>query len=296
MKITNAMNLPAPFVSLAEGDEYPIAPNEYRVTSLLKGVREAILERRHGGEITRDVSDMVWLLFGTAVHGILEQHQETGTQFKEERIKVPFEEYVLSGKFDLYDAETKVVTDYKTASVWKIIFGDFSDWRRQTLIYCYMLRRIGFDAQGGEIVAFLKDHSKRDAKVKSSYPKFPVQTVKFRFTDADFAECEDWLRARFAEIRAAEKLADDDLPVCTPDERFNSGDKYAVMKKGRKTALRVLDTLEAAEQWRTDNGGDYIETRRGEDKKCADYCSACEFCNYYQERRAAQNDNGKEAS
>lgn len=295
MKITNALNLPAPFVSLAEGDEYPIAPNEYRVTSLLKGVREAILERRHGGEITRDVSDMVWLLFGTAVHGVLEQHQETGTQFKEERIKVPFEEYVLSGKFDLYDAETKIVTDYKTASVWKIIFGDFSDWRRQTLIYCYMLRRIGFDAQGGEIVAFLKDHSKRDAKVKSGYPKFPVQTVKFRFTDADFAECEDWIRARFAEIRAAEKLDDADLPVCTPDERFNSGDKYAVMKKGRKTALRVLDSQEAAEQWKADNGGDYIETRQGEDKKCTDYCSACEFCNYYQERRAAQNDNGKEA-
>nr|DAJ16939.1 MAG TPA: Exonuclease [Siphoviridae sp. ct5YG1] len=239
---------------------------------------------------------MVWLLFGTAVHGVLEQHQETGTQFKEERIKVPFEEYVLSGKFDLYDAETKVVTDYKTASVWKIIFGDFSDWRRQTLIYCYMLRRIGFDAQGGEIVAFLKDHSKRDAKVKAGYPKFPVQTVKFHFTDDDFVECEDWLRARFTEIRAAEKLDDADLPVCTPDERFNSGDKYAVMKKGRKTALRVLDSQEAAEQWKADNGGDYIETRLGEDKKCADYCSACEFCNYYQERRAAQNGNGKEAN
>lgn len=295
MKITNALSLPAPFVSLAEGDEYPVAPNEYRVTSLLKGVRETILERRHGTEITRDVSDMVWLLFGTAVHGILEQHQEAGSQLKEERIKVPFEEYVLSGKFDLYDDDTKIVTDYKTASVWKIIFGDFADWRRQTLIYCYMLRRIGFDAQGGEIVAFLKDHSKREAKVKAGYPKFPVHTVKFRFTDADFAECEDWLRARFAEIRAAEKLADEDLPVCTPDERFNSGDKFAVMKKGRKTALRVLDSKEAAEQWKADNGGDYIETRPGEDKKCSDYCSACEFCNYFQERRSAQN-GGKEAS
>lgn len=294
MKITNTLSLPAPFVSLAEGDEYPVAPNEYRVTSLLKGVRETILERRHGTEITRDVSDMVWLLFGTAVHGILEQHQEAGSQLKEERIKVPFEEYVLSGKFDLYDDETKIVTDYKTASVWKIIFGDFADWRRQTLIYCYMLRQIGFDAQGGEIVAFLKDHSKRDAKIKSGYPKFPVQTVKFRFTDADFVECEDWLRARFAEIRAAENLADDDLPVCTPDERFNSGDKFAVMKKGRKTALRVLDSKEDAEQWKADNGGDYVETRLGEDKKCADYCSACEFCNYYQERKAAQN-GGKEA-
>ena len=284
MKITNTLQLPAPFVSLAESDEYPVAPNEYRVTSLLKGTRETILERRHGAEITRDVSDMVWLLFGTAVHGVLERHQETGTQFKEERIKVPFDEYVLSGKFDLYDDETKIVTDYKTASVWK----------RQTLIYCYMLRQIGFDAQGGEIVAFLKDHSKRDAKIKPDYPKFPVHTVKFTFTDEDFAECEEWLRAKFAEIRAAEKLDDDALPVCTPDERFNSGDKFAVMKKGRKTALRVLDSLAAAEQWKADNGGDYIETRLGEDKKCADYCSACEFCSYYQERKVAQN-GGKQA-
>lgn len=296
MKITNTLSLPAPFVSLAESDEYPVAPNEYRVTSLLKGVRETILERRHGTEITRDVSDMVWLLFGTAVHGILEHHQESGSQLKEERIKVPFEEYVLSGKFDLYDDDTKIVTDYKTASVWKIIFGDFTDWRRQTLIYCYMLRRIGFDAQGGDIVAFLKDHSKRDAKIKAGYPQFPVQTVKFRFTDADFAECEDWLRTKFAEVRAAEALDDADLPICTPNERFNSGDKFAVMKKGRKTALRVLDSMKDAERWKANNGGDSIETRLGEDKKCADYCAACEFCNYYLKRRAAQNGGSKETS
>ena len=32
-----------------------------------------------------------------------------------------------------------------------------------------------------------------------------------------------------------------------------------------------------------DNGGDEIEVRPGEDKKCIDYCSACEFCNYYKE-------------
>lgn len=288
MIITNNMNLPSPFVSLAQRD-YVFEPNEYRVTSLLKGVRETILERRHDKEIERDVSDMVWLLFGTAVHGILEKHQEAGHELKEERIKVPFGNYILSGQFDLYSDETKIVTDYKTASVWKIIFGDFEDWRRQTLIYCYMLRKIGFDAQGGEIVAFLKDHSKRDAKIKADYPKFPVHTVKFKFTEADFVECEEWLTARFAEVAEAEKMADADLPICTPEERFNSGDKFAVMKKGRKTALRVLDSMEDAEKWKSDNGGDEIQVRPGEDKKCADYCSACEFCNYYLERRSAEN-------
>ena len=288
MIITNKLNLPSPFVSLAQRD-YVYKPNEYRVTSLLKGIRETILERRHHKEIERDVSDMVWLLFGTAVHGILEKHQELGHELKEERIKVPIGDYILSGQFDLYNDETKIVTDYKTASVWKIIFGDFEDWRRQTLIYCLMLRKIGFDAQGGQIVAFLKDHSKRDAKIKSDYPQFPVQVVKFDFTDDDFKECEEWLQARFEEIAAAEKLPDDELPICTPDERFNSGDKFAVMKKGRKTALRVLDTMEEAEQWKAENGGDEIQVRPGEDKKCLDYCAACEFCNYYLERRASGN-------
>lgn len=282
MIITNNLKLPAPFVNMAQRD-YIYEPNEYRVTSLLKGVRETILERRHDAEIERDVSDMVWMLFGTAVHGVLEKHEEGDNELKEQRIKIPFGDYVLSGQFDLYNDTTKTVTDYKTASVWKIIFGDFEDWRRQLLIYCYMLRKIGFDAQGGEIVAFLKDHSKRDAKVKADYPQFPVKKVSFAFSDDDFIECEQWLMARFEEIAAAEKLPDDELPLCTPEERFNSGDKYAVMKKGRKTALRVMDNLEEAERWKSEHGGDEIQKRPGEDKKCLDYCSACQFCSHYKE-------------
>lgn len=280
MKITNKLRLPAPFVSLAQRD-YIYEENEYRVTSLLKGVRETILERRHNEEIERDVSDMVWLLFGSAVHSILEKHQENDEELKEERIKISFGNFLLSGQFDLYNDSTKIVTDYKTASVWKVIYGDFSDWRRQLLIYSFMLRQIGFDAQGGQIVAFLKDHSKRDAKQKSNYPPFPVEIVRFNFSKDDFIECEEWLTKRFAEIEAAEKLPDDELPLCTPEERFNSRDKFAVMKNGRKTALRVLDTREEAEEWIRNNGGDYLETREGEDKKCADYCAVNQFCNYF---------------
>ena len=80
-----------------------------------------------------------------------------------------------------------------------------------------------------------------------------------------------------------EALSDSELPLCTPEERFNSGDKYAVMKKGRKTAMRVLDSLEDAEAWKHASGGEYIDVRKGEDKKCIDYCSVCKFCDYWQE-------------
>jgi hypothetical protein len=264
--------------------DYITEPKTYRVTSLLKGIRETILEKRHADEIEQDVSDMIWLLFGTAVHGILEKQQEQGHEIKESRLSINMGEYTLSGQFDLYNAKEKKITDYKTCSVWKVIYGDYSDWRRQLLIYAYMMRQIGFEVNSGEIVAIMKDHSKRDAKFKADYPKLPVQVIKFEFTLEDFVEIESWLIDKFDEIRRCEQLPDDELPLCTPEERYNSGDKYAVMKKGRKTALRVLDSMEEAEKWMEDNGGDEIEVRPGEDKKCIDYCSVCEFCNYYREK------------
>ena len=282
MIITNKLGLPKPLVDMAQSD-YQYAPNEYRVTSLLKGVRETILERRHEDEIERDVSDMVFLLFGTAVHSVLEKHQEGDNEIKEARLKIPIGDYILSGQFDLYNAETKTITDYKTCSVWKVIYGEYEDWRKQLLIYSYILQSIGFPVEKAEIIALMKDHSKSQAKIKADYPKQPVQKITFTFTEKDFAEIESWLHQRFEEIAKAEKLPDDKLPLCTPEERFNSGDKFAVMKKGRKTALRVLDSYEKAEEWMEYNGGDYIEVRKGEDKKCQDYCSACEFCNYYKE-------------
>ena len=282
MIITNKLGLPKPLVDMATQD-YVYKDNEYRVTSLLKGIRETILERRHHYEIEQDVSDMIWLLFGTAVHNVLENHQEGDQEIKEARLKIDIGDYVLSGQFDLYNAETKTVTDYKTCSIWKVIYGDYTDWRRQLLIYSYMLQSIGFPVEKAEIIALMKDHSKAQAKRKADYPKQPVRKITFQFSDKDFEEIERWLHEKFEEIAQAEKLPDDELPLCTPEERFNSGDKFAVMKKGRKTAMRVLDSMEDAENWMATNDGDYIEVRKGEDKKCQDYCNAAQFCKYYKE-------------
>ena len=78
MIITNKLGLPQAFVEMAKSD-FTAEPKTYRVTSLLKGIRETILEKRHADEIEQDVSDMIWLLFGTAVHGILEKQQEART-------------------------------------------------------------------------------------------------------------------------------------------------------------------------------------------------------------------------
>ena len=280
MIITNKLNLPQAFVEMAN-KEYTPKPKRYSVTALLKGTREAILEKRHYNEIEQDVSDMIWLLFGSAAHLILEQQQESDHEIKETKLAIDIGEYTVSGIFDLYNDKTKTITDYKTCSAWKVVYADYSDWRMQLLIYAWMMKQIGFDVQHGEIVAIMKDHTKSKAKYDKNYPQLPVQKITFHFTEEDFITAEDFLTAKFAEIKECEKLPDEDLPLCTPEQRYNSGDKYAVMKKGKKRALRVLDTKEEAEQWKKDNGGDYIDVREGTDKKCLEYCSACQFCSHY---------------
>ena len=111
MIITNELNLPAPFVDAATSD-HKYTPKRYSVTAVMKGVRESILQRRHDAEIEQDASDMVWAIFGTAVHSILEQSQETADQLKENWFSVPMGDgYELSGIFDLYDDSTGTVTD-----------------------------------------------------------------------------------------------------------------------------------------------------------------------------------------
>lgn len=282
MKITNNLKLPQPFVDAVSSD-YKYKEKRYSVTTLLKPTREIILQRRHNDEIEQDVSDMIWSIFGTAVHSVLENSTEGKHLLSEKSLEIQVGDYTLSGRSDLYNTRSFTVIDYKVTSVWKYILKDFEDYRLQGLMYVYMLKQLGYKAKKAEFVLVLKDWQKSKAKFDKTYPQFPVQKVQFSFVDDDFVFIEKFIKDKFEEIRQAEQLADDELPICSAEDRWNSGDKFAVMKNGRKTALRVLDSMEDAEKYKAENGGDYIETRKGEDKKCQEYCLCCEFCKHYKE-------------
>ena len=285
MKITNNLNLPKPFVSAVER-EYSYTDKRYSVTQILKGSKEAILTRRHDAEITQDVADMIWLIFGTAVHKVLEDSTEGSDEFKEEKIVIDMPNgYTLSGIFDLYSASQKKVTDYKTGTVWKVIYGDWEDYRRQMLAYAYMLNKLGFECECGENVMVLKDWSATKAKTDPSYPPHPVHVQHFDFNKEDFAFIEKLLLAKFDEVERFEQLKDDEIPECSPEDRWATPTKYAVMKKGRKTAIKLHDSIAEANKMVEDLGHDqhYVEVRKGSDKKCCEYCNCCEFCNYWKE-------------
>lgn len=284
MIITNKLKLPQAFVSAVER-EYEYKDKQYSVTTILKDIREILLTRRHDKAIEQDVADMIWLILGTAVHSILENSKEANTEFKEEHFVEDVKDgYKLSGQADLYNAETKTVTDYKTCSAWKVIYSDFDDYKKQLLMYAWAFRKMGFEVENGEIIAVMKDHNKTKSKTDASYPNYPVKTIKFKFTNKDFEDIEEFINSKFEEIKHYENIQDDELPVCSAESRFNSGKKYAVKKKGNKRALRVYDTEKEAQDHLNKEDGLELEIREGEDKKCLEYCSCNKFCNYYQER------------
>lgn len=281
MKITNVNNLPQSLVNATSVEEHN-KPGCISATTLLKGVKQVVLEHRHWDELEDDVSNRCWSLFGTAVHKLLEESNPNA--FTEERFEFDVGGKTVTGQVDLYDMEEKCITDYKTASVWKIVFKSFDDWKRQGLIYAWLLKHEGLEVKRCRFLAMLRDWSAGEAKKKPEYPQSQIYEYTFDVTKADLQEIGMYITKKVEEIVNAEKLSDDDIPPCSAEERWAKPTTYAVMKEGRKTALKVCDTQEDAEDYKNKAGaGCYVEVREGSSPRCENYCLCCKHCNFYKE-------------
>lgn len=275
MRVSNFLGLPSALVQAVSLDRHN-NKGEYSATTLLKGVCETVLTNRHFDEIEVDASESIWAVFGSAVHSIFEkQNDET---FKEEQFKVPVSNSTVTGRVDSYDLENETIVDWKTASTWKVIYKDFDDWYKQGLVYAWLLKKSGLNVKRCKFIALLKDHSKSKAKTDAGYPASPVYVYQFDVTESALKEIEKFIFERVAELEAAENISDEKLTPCSEAERWATPDKWAIMKKGRKTAIKLCDSEEEANSLLAEKGGDYIEYRKGESKKCADYCNVCEWC------------------
>ena len=287
MIITNKMELPDALVKAVTRERHN-ADGKYSATTLLKGVAETVLQKRHWDEIEVDASESIWAVFGSAVHSVMEKQNDNS--FKEEAFSVKVLNSEVTGKVDSYDLENETLVDWKTASVWKVQFEDFGDWYKQGLIYAWLINQNGLKVKRCKFVALLKDHSKSKAKFDANYPQSPVFVYQFDVTKKALEEIERFIFERVSELEQAEKVADNELPPCTKEERWATEEKWAVMKRGRKTALKLCTSEDEAKAYMSEKGGDFIQYRAGEDKKCDNYCNVCPFCRYYQQKIEYQED------
>ncbi|MBD5412677.1 MAG: DUF2188 domain-containing protein [Treponema sp.] len=286
MKVTNNLHLPEAFVQVVSVERHNKV-GCYSATTLNKGVKEIILQERHWDEFTVDAADNVWAAFGTAFHAIMEKYEDGN--FHEERFDIAVSNSRVTGIVDSYDMERGIINDWKTTSVYKVMKGDFADWYRQGMTYAWLLKQNGLDVRRCRFIACLKDHSKSKAKFDPSYPQSPVFVYEFEITPEELVAAGERITAKVKAIEVSEKMADDEIEPCTAEERWSDGDKYAVMKNGRKTAVRVFDTLIDAENCAGELGNShYVEHRPAVSRKCADYCLCRDFCDFYRREQGAE--------
>jgi hypothetical protein len=213
---------------------------------------------------------------------------EGENDFTEESMSHEMDGIIVTGRIDLYNMAIGEIADWKSCSVYKILKEDFEDWRKQGLIYAWLLHKNGFLVKTCRFIAIMKDHSMRKARHSPSYPKHPVYVYEFPVTEYGLNEIEAYIKDKISDYKLFSEIEDDAIPVCTAEERWEKATKYAVQKSGAKRAYKLLDTQEEAERIAGDMGKGYIvEKRPGEAIRCMDYCSCAAFCNYYRDNVAA---------
>lgn len=288
MQITNKFGVPETLMSLARRDYYSKGKADYSVTEIISSPRIKRLQAKHWHEMEQDVADMLWSLMGSALHVVAERG-ETENHVTEERLTVEIDNVTLSGAIDLQHivGNKCVITDYKFTSVWSVM-NDKPEWVTQQNIYAWMVSKVkGVEVTDVRICALLRDWSRRDM-VKEGYPPAPVYMVDLPLWPLE--KTEAYIKERIALHQQAKFLADmeDELPLCTDEDRWVRGDKWAVMKEGRKTALRVFEVKEEAEEYLKTNVPTkekaYVEYRKGEPIRCTgNFCSVAQWCSQYQQ-------------
>jgi hypothetical protein len=294
MIVTNKHNLPDPYFKACQRDSHPrFDMTEFSVTELNKGDKEILLTRRHWNELEQDCSDMVWAVFGTAVHKVFEA-KEGDDEIAEERVSTFLDtehgKVRLSGGFDLYNASEQCLTDYKTTKVFsyqmKMQEGVDSEWARQLRAYWWLLSKNGFPVKRARNIILLTDFSKTNAKRDPAYPQTPIVTLDWKFgvmNGEEAASIEEEFTGKVEAILKASELKDDDIAPCTKEQRWERGECFAVMKKGRKTALKRFSNEFEAEAMAAASPDLYVEHRPGVSVKCEDYCLCKAYCNYYRD-------------
>lgn len=264
MKYTNKHNLPETIVR-AVGSPRPIVKGTFTGSELSGPPLIRCLKEQHWDALEQDVSDMFWLLFGAAFHTVMESSAPKDS-LAEERLSMPWNNgYTISGMADLWRASKLV--DYKTTSVYAFLLGDKEEWTKQLNIYRMLYEHHTFPVTGMEIHAILRDWNAGKALAGGDYPQIPFLVKPVPKVDV-VPVVNDWI-ARY-----------ESRDPCTPDEKWERPTTYAVMKDGRKTALRVLGSEDEAKEWAANNvkGEHRIDVRKGIAARCEGYCLVRDFC------------------
>ena len=269
--LTNIYNLPDAIFQAVKNDPYK-GGGDISVTKLIDSPQRRTLIKKHHESIVEDVSDRIWSLLGQAVHTILERANKS--DIVEDRLYAQVNGWSLSGQFDRMDLHGATLDDYKVTGVYKAMTGDVKDWTWQLNVLRWLALQNGYKVEGLRIIAILRDWKKSESQRKEGYPQTPIITIPIEVLPDEVVY--QYICERISLHQAASA---GETVLCTDDERWYEGTKWALIKKGNKRATRVYENQDDIESPIPD--GFFIEERKGGYKRCAEYCEVAKFCPQY---------------
>ena len=277
MKITNLFNLPEPVVLALSEDDYTRGDSNRSVTQLIDAPRARILRQELDHLVTKDVSELIWIALGKTIHNMFEKYAK-GKYLPEERLFAEVDGWVISGAIDIqFDEGLKHVslTDYKCTSVWSVIYGkddEEGQWAKQLNCYAWLAtvaKVVTVDKL--KIVVVLRDWKMREAKINKggNYPQSPIMEIEVPLWSEAARDNYIYDRVRIHQDAEFERLTGGKLPLCTDKERWKNPSQFAVKKPQNKTAKRVLDSYEEAEEYIEWIGGKEDDDVQGREQQRA---------------------------
>lgn len=298
MILTNNSNLPPGILNLLRNSAYE-AKGDTSTTRLIKPPRIVALYKRHGAKIKIDAQELAWSVLGQAVHVMLERSAGED-MIVETRLHTQIYGWDVNGQPDVYYPKQELIDDYKVTSVWSFIYTAKEEWEAQLNLNAMLHRLLDQPVSELRIVAFLRDWQMQKAMREMKYPQNPIHTVGQVVWDMD--RVVDYAEARVRLHQDAQALPDEELPLCSPKERWYRSGGWRVMKNGNKKADRVCNTEGEAKKFITDNsvalkpGRYYLEPVEtpGVNMRCQHYCEARSVCAFALSLPKAEESEGEE--
>ena len=281
MKLTNKFNLPETIINVIKRPTYSKGKAHISVTELMTAPQIVLLKRKHWDEIEQDASEMVWQIFGSAIHGVLE-HGKSENHVIEQRIHAKVDGWDISGAIDLQEntPEGIIISDYKTTGAWAVM-NEKDEWHQQLNVYAWLVDNVKNDKVIKlQIIAIIRDWSAKEAQNKEGYPQSPIVTIDIPLWTMD--ERLAYIKRRIKMHSDAQFNLDmgDPIPECGEKDMWEKPTTWALIKEGGVRAKRVYDN--EAEAKIALIKGYIIEHRPGERTRCKSYCQVSQFCNQYQ--------------
>ena len=281
MKLTNKFNLPETIINVIKRPTYSKGKAHISVTELMTAPQIVLLKRKHWDEIEQDASEMVWQIFGSAIHGVLE-HGKSENHVIEQRIHAKVDGWDISGAIDLQEVtpEGIIISDYKTTGAWAVM-NEKDEWHQQLNVYAWLVDNVKNDKVIKlQIIAIIRDWSAKEAQNKEGYPQSPIVTIDIPLWTMD--ERLAYIKRRIKMHSDAQFNLDmgDPMPECGEKDMWEKPTTWAIIKEGGVRAKKVYDKEIDAIMALTK--GYIIEQRPGERTRCKSYCQVSQFCNQYQ--------------